>query len=687
MNLSLRMIFVISLLLFFSIQSYPQQDNYSASQNGASVTKIAPYRFIKSEAGGYVKPLMLNNRLLLGYETGFFPTFLFFYDVNFNFSNAVEAGLQLGFNNADGFGLTEITGMLKTDLFNIAESYPVFGYFKLRASSEKVLKNYTGDTKGIVQVVNPHADNGTDLKLGLIARNGNEILGIENLYYSVGADFNYLTGRDYPDFKDNQKMGAGVNVNFEKHFLDDNFSLGLENRFFSWINRGYYFETVPQAEIGIGGLATLILGAAIPIYSGNNYQIYGGLNIPLDFTPEPEPEPIPEPIVEPIIKEVPKDFDLFVSSVGEFKVEDVKYREYYPLLNYVFFDKNSSALGERYVKLSGSEFANFTEKEISPDQMMIYRNILNIIGNRLKEKPKVNIELIGCNDNTDTERGNTQLSKSRAETVKDYLVNICGISADRIKVKAQNLPLKPSNITDVLGMEENRRVEVVIKDESLLALVDLSKEFKKVDPEKMDIKLGHNSTEKIVNWQITAVQKNKTLFEKKFTGDLPSNYEWDLSAAMMNQILDESDVTLTVKATDDAGKISTPHHSKLKVTYSLLTKYLEKVSLVLFDFNSSEVGSRNRDALMKLKEAIRPMSKITINGYTDIIGQDDYNQKLSESRAKSVATSMQNMFTLSAKNMTVSGLGEKSPVYDNTLPEGRFYNRTCQVTNETLISK
>ncbi|MHC1739456.1 MAG: OmpA family protein [Ignavibacteriaceae bacterium] len=682
MNLTLRSIFVISLLLFLTIQSYPQ-GNYSGKNDDTKT--MQPFRFIKSEAGGYVKPLALHNRILVGYETGFFPTMLLFYDLNYNFSNTVEAGVQLGFNDADGFGLTEINGMLKTCIFDLGESFPLFGYFKLRASSDKILKDYDGDSKEIIRVVNPHADNGTDFKLGIIARNGNDFLGINNLFYSVGTDFNYLTGREYEDFKDDQKMGVGVNLNFEQHFLDDNFKLGLENRFYSWLNRGWYFETVPQAEIGLGGLASLILGVAIPIYSGNNYQVYAGLNLPIDFTPAPEPEP--EPIVEPIIKEVPKDFDLYVSTVGEFKVEDVKYREYFPLLNYVFFDKNSSALGERYVKMSSSDFGSFKESDLESDQMVIYKNILNIFGNRLKQKPNVNIELIGCNDNTDTEKGNSKLSKSRAETVKDYLVNICGINESRIKVKAQNLPNKPSNLTDPLGMEENRRVEIVIKDESLLSLVDLSKEYKKVEPELMDVKLGHNSTEDIVNWQITAVQSNKTLFEKKFTGDLPTNYEWDLSSAMMNQQLDESDVTLTVKATDEAGKISTPHHSKLKVTYSRLVKHLEKVSLVLFDFNSSEVGSRNRDALMKLKETIRPMSKITINGYTDIIGQEEYNQKLSESRAKSVSTSMQNMFTLSAKNMTVSGLGEKSPIYDNNLPEGRFYNRTCQVTNETLISK
>jgi len=680
MNKSLRTFFAVSFLFIFVASSYPQNGYPQDIPNSLNA-----FRFIKSEAGGYVQPLTLNNRILLGYETGFFPTLLLFYDLNYNFGNAVEAGLQLGFNDADGFGLTEFNAMLKSCLFDLGESFPLFAYFKLRASGDKILKNYDGDSKEIIKVVNPHADNGTDFKLGIIARNGNDFLGLDNLFYSVGADFNYLTGRDYEDFNDDQKMAVGVNFNLEQHFLGDNFKLGLENRFYSWLNRGWFFETVPQAQIGLGGLASLILGVAIPVYSGNNYQVYGGLNLPIDFSPVPEPEPIPEPV--PIPKEIPKDFDLFVSSVGEFKVEDVKFREYFPLLNYVFFEKNSSSLPSRYVTLSKDEFSAFKEADLQNDQMVIYANILNVIGNRLVQKPNVNVELLGCNDNTDTEKGNTKLSKSRAETVRDYLVNVCGIDEKRIKLSSRNLPSKPSNVTDPLGMEENRRVEILVKDESLLALVDLSREYKTVDPEKMDIKLGHNSDRDIAKWEVKAVQKNRTLFEKKFSGPLPSNYEWDLANTIKNQQLDDSPVTLSVKATDESGRNSTPHHSTLKVSYSQLIKYVERVSLVLFDFNSSEVGSRNRDALMKLKETIRPMSRITVNGYTDVIGQEDYNQKLSESRAKSVGSTMSSMFTISQNNLTVQGLGEKAPIYTNDLPEGRFYNRTCQVTNETLLSK
>jgi hypothetical protein len=86
MNKSLRTFFAVSFLFIFVASSYPQNGYPQDIPNSLNA-----FRFIKSEAGGYVQPLTLNNRILLGYETGFFPTLLLFYDLNYNFGNAVEA--------------------------------------------------------------------------------------------------------------------------------------------------------------------------------------------------------------------------------------------------------------------------------------------------------------------------------------------------------------------------------------------------------------------------------------------------------------------------------------------------------------------------------------------------------------------------------------------------------------------
>ncbi|HRS02270.1 MAG TPA: OmpA family protein, partial [Bacteroidota bacterium] len=59
--------------------------------------------------------------------------------------------------------------------------------------------------------------------------------------------------------------------------------------------------------------------------------------------------------------------------------------------------------------------------------------------------------------------------------------------------------------------------------------------------------------------------------------------------------------------------------------------------------------------------------------HTDRIGDDSYNLKLSDARAKSTAAVLKN------KNVEAYGVGEQNLLYDNTTPEGRFYCRTVQV--------
>src|SRR5690606_29896371 len=136
----------------------------------------------------------------------------------------------------------------------------------------------------------------------------------------------------------------------------------------------------------------------------------------------------------------------------------------YPLLNYVFFDIGSSTLPDRYISFDGggaSFKSSFTDTTIPGGTIDKYYHVLNIYGFRLNQYPDTKITLIGCNDNTnDGEKGNTDLSKSRAQTVYDYLNKVWGISADRMKIEFRNFPDIKSNPKDSMGLAENRRVEL-----------------------------------------------------------------------------------------------------------------------------------------------------------------------------------------------------------------------------------
>lgn len=107
---------------------------------------------------------------------------------------------------------------------------------------------------------------------------------------------------------------------------------------------------------------------------------------------------------------------------------------------------------------------------------------------------------------------------------------------------------------------------------------------------------------------------------------------------------------------------------------------------VLFDFDKANLRPEAGPALEKVTAVLKgyPKASTTIDGHTDSIGNEFYNQGLSERRAVSVKT------WLTAHGvgnpMTTRGWGKKKSVAPNTKPdgsdnpEGRQKNRRVEIT-------
>ncbi len=72
-----------------------------------------------------------------------------------------------------------------------------------------------------------------------------------------------------------------------------------------------------------------------------------------------------------------------------------------------------------------------------------------------------------------------------------------------------------------------------------------------------------------------------------------------------------------------------------------------------------------------------PTYQLTINGYTDNVGNDASNQLLSEKRAASVKKYLTNK-GIAAERMTSNGFGETNPIADNKTTKGRALNRRVE---------
>ena len=73
-----------------------------------------------------------------------------------------------------------------------------------------------------------------------------------------------------------------------------------------------------------------------------------------------------------------------------------------------------------------------------------------------------------------------------------------------------------------------------------------------------------------------------------------------------------------------------------------------------------------------------PGLKIQVEGHTDSIGSDEYNQKLSEQRADAVRDYLTSQ-GVPPDTMTAVGLGKADPVASNTTDAGRQQNRRVEM--------
>ena len=101
---------------------------------------------------------------------------------------------------------------------------------------------------------------------------------------------------------------------------------------------------------------------------------------------------------------------------------------------------------------------------------------------------------------------------------------------------------------------------------------------------------------------------------------------------------------------------------------------------VLFDYNSAALRSASRDSLREMGNVFDryPDTTIVVAGYTDSIGSVGYNQRLSERRADSVASFMEDM-GVNGNRIDSIGYGKSHPRATNSTAAGRQLNRRVEI--------
>ncbi len=101
---------------------------------------------------------------------------------------------------------------------------------------------------------------------------------------------------------------------------------------------------------------------------------------------------------------------------------------------------------------------------------------------------------------------------------------------------------------------------------------------------------------------------------------------------------------------------------------------------LLFDVDKYNVKTTIEDNLVQLSETLKKYedTNILIEGHTDNTGSDEYNQELSQKRAKSVSSFLE-VQGVSSSRITTMGYGESQPIAENSTTAGRSQNRRVEV--------
>ena len=373
-------------------------------------------------------------------------------------------------------------------------------------------------------------------------------------------------------------------------------------------------------------------------------------------------------------------------------------KETFALRNSVFFDNGSSLVPARYIQLNSSGALTFNEDELqqnqpanltngrSARQLAVYHNILNIMGDRMRDNPGSTISLSGASDKNPAE------GKLMAENIKQYLVSIFGINASRIKTEGRDKPEIPSekpgavNELDLLR-EGDRRVDIVsTSPELLLQVGGSSSPYLKpvqINPVQDDPLNSHvifyaaGAEEALKSWtvDVTDEQGKANRYGPYTTGQasVPAKTILGNNTAGNYKILMQGETK--------SGKIIRKE-STLNLVKEEEAKQKGLRYSILFDFDQSKtIASYEKFLTEVVTPLITENATVIIHGHTDIVGQEIHNKQLSADRAAGAQKIIEAALAKKGINgvkFETNGYGEDAAMspFENNLPEERFYNRT-----------
>lgn len=237
-------------------------------------------------------------------------------------------------------------------------------------------------------------------------------------------------------------------------------------------------------------------------------------------------------------------------------------------------------------------------------------------------------------------------------------------------------------------MVENRRIELSSNVPDVLAPVVINAENQRIaSPDIVNFHPVVENADTVKDWSLTMSQAGRPLRTLNGKGQ-PERVTWSIKPNEMSTAQVPVDYEFVATTADGqevnaSGSVPVDYLSSVrKKTENLPDRTIDKYSLILFEFDKSTLTPDNQRILeQNVLPSIKANSTVSIIGYTDRIGSDEYNQKLSRERGATVQTFLSTR-ARDAK-YSVLGVGESTEIFTNDSPIGRQLSRTVQVIVDT----
>jgi outer membrane protein OmpA-like peptidoglycan-associated protein len=154
----------------------------------------------------------------------------------------------------------------------------------------------------------------------------------------------------------------------------------------------------------------------------------------------------------------------------------------------------------------------------------------------------------------------------------------------------------------------------------------------------------------------------------------------DLSG--LRQVCPTTTTPYTIAAAGEGGTRSASTTVTVTPLPPVAPKVIDRLTLhVNFDFDKSNIRNADTAELQRAVDFVTKYSgyKISIEGHTDSIGTEKYNQGLSERRAAAVKEHLLKHRVADGARIKSAGYGKSKPIADNSTEKGRFENRRVEI--------